>query len=411
MMVHLRAAGAALAVLAFCLCLPLAAQETGSDAGEATTADTTVETRADSLSASELIAGAQKGVGAIIKAARESKDPKLEPDKADAKPFWQAVKRANESLDKAERGLYLKDETFHGALGDAASAIAEAEVTLEMTGSEVAEVQEALTQTEAAVALLVKGYGKESARLKQGGELTEAERDQLEKLKDDQAKLQRKLAELEGKVGANSYLIDGVQRAQRESQKISNVNYTTSGFVDAMVTINILRGWMWGWHWWWGPWAPWCQGYVYGFNHFYHDTIIIIDYDWDLIDDYVDFEDIEYVADLYDLGDVDDIGDLDFDYEVSPFEADHVDDFLETHSFDLEGSEHLDLVPNDIQYEMNLGNDYTNTMDLPPEVDFYEPQGIPMDSYDLDSFDDGFDFDAGGPDAGGFDAGGFDSDW
>ena len=186
MTVHLREVGVALALLVFCFCLPLAAQEAEAGSDETATADVPVDATeavtADSLSASDLIAGAQKGVAAMIKAARESQDPKLDPDESDAKPFWQAEKRHNESLDKAERGLYLKDETFHGALGDAASAIAEADVTLEMTGSEAAEVRDALTKTEAAVALLVTGYGKEAARLVQGGELTAEERKQLEEL-------------------------------------------------------------------------------------------------------------------------------------------------------------------------------------------------------------------------------------
>ena len=63
--------------------------------------------------ADQLIRTAQKAVAKLVKSARG--EPKLDPGSADAKPFWEAMKQANESLSKAETGLALKDNTFSRA--------------------------------------------------------------------------------------------------------------------------------------------------------------------------------------------------------------------------------------------------------------------------------------------------------
>jgi hypothetical protein len=58
--------------------------------------------------ATQLARSADRAIGYLVKAARDSSDPRLSPSAASAKPFWASVKRLNQAVDKLGRGLQLR---------------------------------------------------------------------------------------------------------------------------------------------------------------------------------------------------------------------------------------------------------------------------------------------------------------
>ena len=72
-----------------------------------------VEAPQTEVNAADLVKAADRAIGYAVAKASESDDPALSQDNEEAKPFWQALARLNEAVEKVDRGLTLQDETFH----------------------------------------------------------------------------------------------------------------------------------------------------------------------------------------------------------------------------------------------------------------------------------------------------------
>jgi hypothetical protein len=238
------------------------------------------------------------------------------------------------------------------------------------------------------VRTLDENYSKEAARLKQGGELTEAELAQLQKLRAQQDDLANKLAEVERKAGKNNEAIqEGIKKIKKNSEKIKRAKNTAAGFAGAMIAARMMSGWMWGWHWWWGPWGWWCPGWI---------DIVVIDiwvpmwddyaYDWGYLDGAIDVADMDLV-DLYDA-------DVDLDY---------ADAYLDEGDYGLEDGDIAEL-----SSDMELGWDDVSTeagMEVRDQMeDNFDQAPFDRGFEDVNTFDDfgGYD-DFGGDFGGGFD--------
>ena len=370
-----------LAALSALLVLPNPVMGAQDEAPPARQAETSSGGQAN---ASDLIREAQRAVGQVVKTARE--DKALNPDAADAKPFWEAMKSLNESLDKADTGLTLKDQTFFSSLAMSVAAVQQAEIALEMNESRSPALQGAMSTLSGVVTTLNENYSKEAARLAQGGPLTDAERRQLNQLKAQQDSLEKKLRVVEENAAKNSESMKkGLEKIRENSKKIKNARSDGAGFAAAMLAANLMSGFLWGWHWWWGPWGYWCPGFI--------DVHVIVwddwgggyDYDWDLADEYVD------------------TGDLGLD-ELDVDEADIAagDEFLEQGDYGLDDADMTELTE-----ELPAGWDEVDT-DVGAEVmdgmqsNFehvpYEPE-VEMNTFDDVGFDDfggGFDDFGGG---------------
>jgi hypothetical protein len=292
-------------VFVFCIAAPVFTSENDSSQEQTGGDKAGDEPESKGKSAADIVKSADRAVSYAVKLARESKDPALASDNEDAEPFWQALKKTNEAVDKMDRGIFLKDETFFTALAQATSAVEELKITYGMSTAKDEAVIEGVERIDAAVSLLRENYSKEAVRLEKGGELTAEEKKQLDAIKDKQAELQRKLTEVEGKIGKNETMIQGIRDIRSRSNAISSARYDVHGFVYATAWMNMMNGWLWGWHWWWGPYGAWCPPYSMGAFNVYVDAINIIDYDYLLFDDYIDIGDID--IDIPDVGDLPDV--------------------------------------------------------------------------------------------------------
>ena len=308
--------------------------------------------------AAELISGAQRSVGVVVRAAQS--DPALQSGKAEAKPFWDAMKGLNESLDKAQTGLTLKDETFFSNLAVALAQSRQAEIAVTMNKSSNAELKKGMEKLSATLNRLNENYSKEAARLKQGGPLTPTEVSKLEKLKSQQDELLKKLAEVEKNAAANNeQMKKGIEEIRKASKRIRRSDNTAAGFVGGFFAAHLISGWLWGWHWWWGPWGGWCPGWIDINVDIWVDWVDVVDYDWDLMD---------YDIDVADLG-------LD-DLDISDMDLEETGDYLYDSDFSLEDGD-LESMTDDL----NAGWD-----DIDTEMGEEALEGT-IDNFDLSPYE------------------------
>lgn len=319
-------------------------------------------------SAQDLVRSAQRAVGQVANAAQS--DPALKPDSAKAKPFWDAMKELNEALHKAQTGLILKDSTFFSSLATVSALTKQAEVAYQMNNSSDPHVAQGVSALTGIVRTLDDNYSKESARLKQGGELSSAERQQLEKLKAQQQELLKKLDEVEKNAAKNNAeMKQAIEEIRRNSRKISGSRSGVGDFVGSMIAARFISDWLWGWHWWWGPWGSWCPGIISINIDIWDVWIDDYIYDWDLVDVYVDVAELELYA-----------------IDIDEFEYLEATDWLEENDFGFDDDDLEDL-SSDLDYgwddvSSDIGEDIMHDMEsnfdqVPYEADF-----------DVETFDD-----------------------
>jgi hypothetical protein len=340
--------------------------------------------------AQQLLEKAQQSLAVVVAAAQ--KDQSMNLEVAKSKPFWDGLKDLNTNLDNSKRDLENKDNRFFASLSSAMAGYAQAEIALIMNGSENPGVANGMKTLGGILQTLNENFSKEAARLKQGGELSTSEKQQLDKLIAQQDELLKKLEAVEQNVAKNNAEMKAaIAKMKEESKKIRRSGRGVGGFVGGFFTAHILYDWMWGWHWWWGPWGGWCPGFI--------DINIVIwdgwaddfDYDWELAEDLVDLDDLDFELDGIDAMGVDvdanlnflDEGDFSFDGDMGALteDIDHGWDDVTTDT----GAEVME------SYESNFDN--SAIYDRQEPVETFQDHGVEDFGNDMGSMDFGGGFD------------------
>ena len=328
--------------------------------------------------ADDLLNKSQQALAIVVSGAK--KDQSLAAADSRTKPFWDGLKDLHTNIANSREALQKQDSAFFTSLASANAAYVQAEIALIMLGNQDQRVASGMNALGDLLSVLNENFSKEAARLKQGGELTESEQQQLDKLIAQQDQLLKKLEEVEKNVAKNNAEMQaGIAKIRAESKKIRNSRRTVGGFVGGFISAHIMYDWLWGWHWWWGPWGGWCPGFI-------DINIIIWDswvddfvYDWALAEAYVDIADLE--MELILLEDVDMAESLDF-LESGDF---GFDDDLDDLTSDLEyGWDDVETeIGQEIEdaYESNFDNYSLYEQEIPVET---------FDDYGMGDFDDAF---------------------
>ena len=264
---------------------------------------------ANQANARDLLEKAQQSLAVVVAAAQ--KDPSLSLEVAKSKPFWDGLKDVNTNLDNSRRDLESQDNRFFASLSSATAGFVQAEIALIMTGSDNQGVTDAMSTLGGILQTLNENFSKEAARLKQGGELSASEKQQLDRLIAQQDELLKRLEQVEKNVAKNNAEMQAaIAKMKEESKKIRRSRRNVGGFVGGFFTAHILYDWLWGWHWWWGPWGGWCPGFIDINIIIWDDWTDDFVYDWALADAYVDVADLE--LDLVDIADGDVAASLEF---------------------------------------------------------------------------------------------------
>ena len=191
------------------------------------------------------LAGARKAFAVMVKAARADKG--LDPKTPKNKPFWSATQKLSKQLDLAQKGLVAKNDDFFKGISGARSAEAQMKVNWQLTDSKNKQVVDAGKKLGRALAVLRTDFSKEADRKKKGGALTATEKEQLAKMKKQQAELLAKVKALEAKATKNKALERGLRKiATKRRIAWSRHQTRLMDLIAALYLLDELEGLLYG---------------------------------------------------------------------------------------------------------------------------------------------------------------------
>ena len=191
--------------------------------------------------ASQLLADAKKALAYTVKAARAS-GKELSPSNPDAKPFLLSLQKIGKALDSAEKALEAKDAAFFQSISHAQAAVVEMKVAWDLTKSKDAEVIKGGKSLGGAVTALHDEFGPMAQRKAKGGELTDTEKENFEKLKSSQAEFRKKLHHMFAKNKKDPALEDGLRKLNKRSLEIEKAPNTVTAYAGAMDFLSAISG-------------------------------------------------------------------------------------------------------------------------------------------------------------------------
>ena len=198
----------------------------------------------EKVNAKTLLADARKAHATMVKAARADKG--LNPKTPKNKPYWKSVHLVAKNLKVAEAGLAAKSNDFFKGIADARQAEEQMKIDWELTGSKNKDVIENGKKLGHALATLRTDYSKEAARKKKGGELSDKEKAEFEKIKADQKELLAKIKKLEKEAKKDKALEKGLHELQKQAHHILKEPATVDSYIATLylldVQIGLIRG-------------------------------------------------------------------------------------------------------------------------------------------------------------------------
>ncbi len=322
--------------------------------------------------AKELVAAAKKALAGMVKNARADKG--LDPKTPKNKPFYGAVKKIAKELDRAEKGLASKSNDFFDAVSDARTAEEQMKIDWQLTDSKNQKVIDDAKRLGHALAILRTDFSKEAARKKKGGELTDREKAEFEKIKAQQKDLIAKIGKLKGKAAKDKALVHGLTDMEKNAKKIVDAPLTVNAFVATLYLIDEIEGQLYGYDYyidkdWRSDWIV-VDTYVTSWETTYDEFVSVESYEWASVEVSVDIE----------LGEEVEVTD------VSESEVAAEESWAENESFEMSDAE---------EAEVAEAEDSDEAVDSDDSDD--------DDSMDDASDDEGEDFDGGDEDDGGGD--------
>lgn len=191
--------------------------------------------------ASQLLADAKKALAYTVRAARAA-GKELSPSNPDAKPFLLSLQKVGKALDSAEKALEAKDPAFFQSISHAQAAVVEMQVAWDLTKSKDADVIKGGKALGGAVTALHDDFGPLSQRKAKGGELTDAEKENFEKLKSAQAEFRKRLHHMFANNKKDPALEEGLRKLNKRSLEIEKAPNTVTGYVGAMDFLSTISG-------------------------------------------------------------------------------------------------------------------------------------------------------------------------
>jgi hypothetical protein len=326
----------------------------------------------EKANAKTLLHDAKKAAAAMIKNARADKD--LDPKKPKNKPFWKSVHLVAKNLKTAETGLAAKDNEFFKGIADAREAEEQMKVDWQLTDSKNKKVIENGKKLGHALAILRTDFSKEAERKKKGGELTEKEKAQFEKIKAQQKELLAKIKKLESEATKDKALEKGLAELKKQATHILKEPVTLDAYIATLYLLDLQAGLI--------------RGYEYYVDKDWRkDYLVLVDYtksydtwysEWETSVSY-EWTDVNTAVDIYEGEDVD------VSENVSDEEINSEDSYAENESFDMSEAEE-DEVAADEDSDEEVASDDEDSME---DASDDEGEDMSDDGGDDDGGDDG----------------------
>jgi len=286
----------------------------------------------DPLTTASLAKEMREAIASIVLATKSSTTAKFDEKSKTEKPFWSGLKGAATSLEAMDKGLAAKDEkSYLTAEGDLGHHISEVNVSYKLLKKKDDNVEKGLVALNRSYRIYDEHYGPEAARKKAGGDLTDAEKANLDKMRTQEAALVDKIKKLKAvaKKEKNKVALEMCSDLERKCKKVGKSkgdgvdNYTHEcTLVDDAVTEF--------------------DTYSIILTDYYPGTEFVtewtlLDSDWKDVDEtYTTFESTEYTASFdYTSESVTEYGDYyDVEVEVSDDEAASAESEVESYSED-----------------------------------------------------------------------------
>ena len=328
--------------------------------------------------AKTLLHDAKKAAAAMIKNARA--DKALDPKKPKNKPFWKSVHLVAKNLKTAETGLAAKSNDFFKGIADAREAEEQLKVDWQLTDSKNKKVIENGKKLGHALAILRTDFSKEAERKKKGGDLTEKEKAQFEKIKGQQKELLAKIKKLEGEAKKDKALEKGLAELKKQANHILKEPATVDAYIATLYLLDVQIGLIRGYEYyvdkdWRADWVV-LEKIETNYETNYSEWETSVSYDWADVNTSVDIHEGEEV----------DVSDDVSDEEISSEES-----YAENESFDMSEAEE-DEVAADEDTDEEVASGEEDSME-----DASDDKG--EDVSDDDGGDDAGD-DSGGDDSG-----------
>jgi hypothetical protein len=331
--------------------------------------------------AKTLLHSAKKAAAAMIKNARA--DKALDPKKPKNKPFWKSVHLVVKDLKTAETGLAAKSNDFFKGIADAREAEEQLKVDWQLTDSKNKKVIENGKKLGHAIAILRTDFSKEAERKKKGGDLTEKEKTQFEKIKAQQKDLLAKIKKLEGEAKKDKALEKGLAELKKQANHILKEPATVDAYIATIYLLDVQIGLIRGYEYyvdkeWRADWIV-LENIEKTYETSYSEWETSVSYDWTEVNTSVDIYEGE---------------DVDVTESISEEEINSEDSYAENESFDMSEAEEDEVAAEE---DTDAEVDSDDTADEDSMEDASDDAGEDMS-------DDGGD--DGGGDEGGGDEGG-----
>lgn len=192
--------------------------------------------------AEQLIGDAEKATAFLAKTLKDSADKTLDAKNVKQQPFWAALKRTSVTLEKIKTQLKARDPRFFETLNEGTQNAAELRSFYPRTGIKNARVELGVKTLSNALVLLRRNYGREAIRIKRGGELTEAEKDEFLQVKESQRTLVENLKNLEAQAAGNKLLAAEIKRMLSQLKIGIEAPLTLAAFHEARETLDVIEG-------------------------------------------------------------------------------------------------------------------------------------------------------------------------
>lgn len=193
--------------------------------------------------ARQLLELAEKGLAGVLQSAASSQG-RLDRSRPEQRPFWSAVDKMDAALDNVREGMQKREPRFFRALERGSEALGELRVVWARTGVADPGVSEGLRILSGSYGLLRGGYGREAVRNRQGGGLTDAERQRFFRIQRAQERFAESLKELEEKARqrGDAAMLAELQRMAEEAYRIAMARISLEAYLNALMIGDAQRG-------------------------------------------------------------------------------------------------------------------------------------------------------------------------
>lgn len=193
--------------------------------------------------ARQLLQLAEKGLAGAVQAAAAS-GGRLDRSRAEQRPFWSAMDKMDAALDRVREGMNGREQRFFRSLERGSEALGELRVVWARTGVTDPGVSEGLRILSGSYELLRSGYGREAVRNRQGGGLTEAERQRFFRIQRAQERFAESLKVLEEKARqrGDAAMLAELQRMAEEAWRIAMARISLEAYLNALMIGDSQRG-------------------------------------------------------------------------------------------------------------------------------------------------------------------------